>query len=255
MSSNHTATEENVSQAHACGCGSGGCGSHSQENEERGSFELLQAGDRVVDLGSGLGHESINMARIVGPTGKVTGIDISPENLAAAKALQEENEITNLEFIQGSIDAIPLPNESADVIYANCVFNLQVNRQKVADEMYRVCDHNGFVCVSDYVLINDIPDGIRQETGELMGCVFGAEDVRKFMSYFQQTGFTKGGIVEVNKVRIPDDILTKYLSPEQVKSYNDAESDDGIFQVVLVVEKPETCESDTCCCNPEKHQN
>lgn len=255
MSANHTATEEQVHQAHACGCGSGGCGSHGQQDEGLGSFELMQEGDRVVDLGCGLGIDSINMGKIVGPTGKVTGIDHSPENLKKALENKEKYDAANVDFVQGSIDAIPLPNECADVIYANCVFNLQVNRQKVADEMYRVCDHNGFVCVSDYVLINEIPDGLRQEAGDLMGCIAGAEDVKKFMSYFQKTGFSKGGIVEVNKVRLPDDMLEKYLSPAMVKSYNDAESDDGIFQVVLVVEKPETCASETCCCNPDKHKN
>ena len=246
----------------ACACGSGGCGCHDEELtqtldgvEVPGSFQLLQEGDRVLDLGSGTGIDSINMAKIIGPQGKIIGIDHSDKNIQTAREYLDKSNVSNVEFRLGEIDNIPVPNDFADVIYASCVFNLQENRQKVADEMYRVCDHNGYVCVSDYVIINEIPDALRKEAAELMGCIAGAEDVQTFMSYFQKTGFTKWGIVEVNKVKLPEDILAKHLSQEMITAYNDLDSDEGIFKVVLVVEKPETCSSDTCCCNPDKHKN
>jgi hypothetical protein len=75
------------------------------------------------------------------------------------------------------------------------------------------------------------------------------------MNYFRKTGFNSGGIVEVNKVKLPDDLLEKYLTAEMIKKYNDIDSDDGIFSVTLVVEKPETCSAETCCGNPDKHKN
>jgi arsenite methyltransferase len=246
----------------ACGCGSGGCGNHSgsrQQGEintelpER--FQLLQEGDRVVEFGSGNGNDCISAATVVGPTGKVIGIDKSEKNIETARGILDNSEVTNVEFRQGDIEAAPVPDEYADVIYASCVFNLQSNKQKVADEMYRVVKHSGFVCVSDFVILNDIPEALRKEASAIAGCIEGAERADAFMDYFRKTGFTQGGIVEVNKVKLPDDLLKKYLDEEMIVKYNDINSDEGIFSVVLVVEKPETCNAETCCHNADKHKN
>jgi len=246
----------------ACGCGSGGCGCHSESHgqvevdfEETSRYQLLHEGDRVVEFGSGLGRDSVSMAKVVGLTGKVIGIDKSEQNILAARQYIDSLKISNVEFRHGDIEAVPLPNEYADVIYSSCIFNLQSNKQKVADEMYRVCDHSGLVCVSDFVTINPIPDELRKEASGIAGCIAGAEDVETFMNYFRKTGFNSGGIVEVNKVKLPDELLEKYLTPDIIRKYNDIESDDGIFSVVLVVEKPETCSAETCCGNPDKHKN
>ncbi|NVO19574.1 MAG: methyltransferase domain-containing protein [Bacteroidetes bacterium] len=246
----------------ACGCGSGGCGCHSgkashgefnPEIPER--FQLLQEGDRVVEFGSGSGNDCLIAARVVGPAGKVIGIDISSENISRSWELMDSTEVSNVEFRLGDIEQAPVPDEYADVIYSSCVFNLQSNKQKVADEMYRVCKHNGYVCVSDFVILSEIPEELRAEAAKIAGCVQGVERVENFMAYFQKTGFTRGGIVEVNKLQLPDDLLTKYLSTDMVAKYNDINSDDGIFSVVLVVEKPETCNAETCCHNADKHKN
>ena len=255
-------SEQTNHSHHACSCGSGGCGSAETEykhvidgREVPGYFQLLQEGDYVLDLGCGTGIDTLDMAGVVGPKGKVIGIDFSDENLKYCREELDRRKIVNAEFRQGELTDIPVPKEFASIVIANCVFNLLEDRQKAADEMYRVCEHEGFVCVTDFAIIRDIPDGIREEAGKLMGCISRVEHVKSFMSYFQKTGFTKGEIVEVNKVALPTEMLEKYLSPDMVTSYNDPESDDGIFRVVLVVEKPETCNADTCCCNPDKHKN
>ncbi len=246
----------------ACGCGSGGCGSHLQAAAAPGinlelaeRFQLIQEGDRVVEFGSGTGSDCISAASVVGPTGKVIGIDISEQNINKARETADTMKLSNVEFRLGNIVAAPVPAEYANVIYSTCVFNLQADKQKVADEMYRVCDHNGYVCVSDFVIINDIPDALRREASAIAGCIAGAENVDVFMSYFKKTGFSKGGIVEVNKVKLPDELLEKYLDAEMIRNYNDINSDEGIFSVVLVVEKPETCDAETCCHNADKHKN
>lgn len=246
----------------ACGCGSGGCGSHSdnQHHSESGQdlpsrFQLLQEGDRVVEFGSGTGNDCISAASIVGPEGKVIGVDKSEQNINTARGILDSLKVSNVEYRLGDIEAAPLPDEYADVIYSSCVFNLQTNKQKVADEMYRVCNHNGYVCVSDFVIINDIPDELRKEASAIAGCIAGAEKADVFMSYFKKTGFTQGGIVEVNKVELPVELLEKYLDADMIKNYNDINSDEGIFSVVLVVEKPETCNAETCCHNADKHKN
>jgi len=253
--------KENVKNS-ACGCGSGGCGSHSNssntvemDQDLPSRFQLLQAGDRVVEFGSGTGNDCISAASIVGPTGKVIGIDKSEQNINTARGILDSMKVSNVEFRLGDIEAVPLPSEFANVIYSSCVFNLQTNKQKVADEMYRVCDHNGYVCVSDFVIINAIPDDLRKEASTFAGCIAGAETADVFMSYFKKTGFTQGGIVEVNKLELPLEILEKYLDADMIRKYNDINSDEGIFSVVLVVEKPETCQSETCCHNADKHKN
>jgi arsenite methyltransferase len=246
----------------ACGCGSGGCGCHSGSQDQSGMnmelperFELIKIGDRVVEFGSGNGNDCISAAVAVGPTGKVIGIEISEQNIRNSYALLDKTNLNNVEFRPGNIEMAPVPDEYADVIYSSCVFNLQTNKQKVADEMYRVCKHNGFVCVTDFVILNDIPEGLRKEASAIAGCIEGAEKAEVFMSYFKKTGFTQGGIVEVNKVKLPDELLIKYLDAEGITKYNDINSDDGIFSVVLVVEKPETCSAETCCHNADKHRN
>ena len=129
----------------ACGCGSGGCGSHSKSHNNEtfnielpSRFQLLQEGDRVVELGSGTGNDCISAAGVVGPKGKVIGIDISEKNINTSRATADSLKVSNVEFRLGNIEDVPLPDEYANVIYASCVFNLQINKQRVADEMYRV---------------------------------------------------------------------------------------------------------------------
>jgi SAM-dependent methyltransferase len=250
----------------ACGCGSGGCGSHSGGQPENNGgeglnpdlpsrFQLIQEGDRVVEFGSGIGKESISIASIVGPAGKVIGIDKSGQNIENARGLLDSLKVNNVEFRLGDIEAAPVTDEYADVIYSTCVFNLQSNKQKVADEMYRVVKHNGYVCVSDFVILEEIPEELRKEASAIAGCIAGAEKVDTFMNYFRKTGFAQGGIVEVNKVKLPDELLEKYLDADGIRKYNDIDSDEGIFSVVLVVEKPESCTAETCCHNADKHKN
>jgi len=257
-----TIESKEKTSGNACACGSGGCGCHSGNRNQPGTeldlperFQILQQGDRVVEFGSGTGKDCMSAASVVGLSGKVIGVDHLEKNITTARELLDSSEFTNVEFRLGNIESAPVPDEYADVIYSTCVFNLQTNKQKVADEMYRVVKHNGLVCVSDFVILNDIPDELRKEASAIAGCIEGAEKADVFMDYFKKTGFTQGGIVEVNKVKLPDELLSKYLSTEMIENYNDINSDEGVFSVVLVVEKPETCTAETCCHNADKHKN
>ncbi|PKP50355.1 MAG: hypothetical protein CVT94_01775 [Bacteroidetes bacterium HGW-Bacteroidetes-11] len=259
-----TATIKNNENSNesACACGSGGCGSHSASRTQHETelnlpdrFQLLKEGDRVVEFGSGLGNDSFSAAMAIGPSGKVIGIDFSEKNINTARGILDSIDLTNVEFRQGNIEAAPVADEWADIIYSTCVFNLQSNKQKVADEMYRVVKHSGYVCVSDFVILNDIPEGLRRDAAEFAGCIAGVERADIFMDYFRNTGFEKGGIVEVKKVKLPDEMLAKHLDAKTIGSYNDIDSEDGIFSIVLVVEKPESCNAETCCHNPDKHKN
>lgn len=247
----------------ACACGSGGCGCHGHSHDHshaRGQtdlpvrFQILRQGDRVVEFGSGTGNDSFAAAQMIGQTGKVVGIDISEKNINTARDYMDQLRINNVEFRHGDIHNVPLPKEYADVVMANCVFNLQDDKQKVADEMYRIANHNGFVCISDFVTLREIPSGLRKEGAELAGCIGGAENINDFMDYFRRTGFINIEIVEMNKVHLPDDIFHKHLSVDQVEKYKDVYSDEGIFSVTLIAEKPAECSAETCCCNLDKHK-
>ena len=269
MEENVKTIEEKKEQVEnsACGCGSGGCGSHSNDHPDsyrdnaQGQvdlpirFQILREGDRVVEFGSGTGNDVLAAAQIVGPTGKVVGIDISEKNVKTACEYSDQLRVNNVEFRQGDIHDVPLAKEFAEIVLANCVFSLQEDKQKVADEMYRICHHNGLVCVSDFVTINDIPIGLREEGAQLAGCIAGAEKINDFMDYFRKTGFSNVEIVEMKKVHLPQDVFEKHLEPEMVEKYKDVKSDEGIFSVTLIGEKPSTCEPETCCCNSDKHQN
>lgn len=246
----------------ACACGSGGCGCHShghnhthEQTDLPVRFQILRQGDRVVEFGSGTGNDCFAAAQVVGHTGKVVGIDISEKNINTARDYMDQLRINNVEFRHGDINNVPLPKEYAEIVLSNCVFNLQENKQKVADEMYRIAQHNGYVCVSDFVILQQIPDGLRKDGAELAGCIAGAENINDFMDYFRKTGFINVEIVEMNKVQLPDDIFRKHLSSEQAERYKDTYTDEGIFNVTLIGEKPSECSSETCCCNPDKHAN
>jgi ubiquinone/menaquinone biosynthesis C-methylase UbiE len=248
----------------ACGCGSGGCGCHSHDHSHHHAhgemelpvrFQILREGDRVVEFGSGTGNDCLAAAQIVGANGKVIGIDISEKNVLAARDYSDQLRIHNVDFRVGDIRNVPLPKENADIILSNCVFNLQDEKQKVADEMYRVTDHHGLICISDFATIHPIPEGLKKDGGELAGCIAGVEQIEDFMEYFRKTGFVNLEIIEMNKVHLPDDIFSKHLTPEQVEKYKDINSDEGIFSVTLIAEKPESCSAETCCCNPDKHKN
>jgi len=252
---NHQHSHE---EEHSCGCGSGGCGSHGGNGEKSElpiKFQILRAGDKVVEFGSGTGNDCFAVSQIIGTEGSVIGIDFSEENINIARNFQDQLKISNVEFKSGKIENAPLPNDYADILYCNSAFNLHEDKQKIADEMYRVCNHNGLSCVTDFIIFHDIPEGLRKDAANYADSIAGAESPEKFMEYFRKTGFGNVDIIEINKVHLPDDLFEKHLNAEQIKNYKDIESDQGIFKVTLIAEKPTTCAPETCCGNHEKHMN
>jgi len=208
---------------------------------------------KILDYCCGNGEDAIFVAK--NGAEEIIGIDISEKNIETARSYSDQLKMNNVEFRKGNVEEVPLPKENADIVLANCVFNLQDDKQKVADEMYRICDHNALACVSDFVVIHDIPEGLRKDGAELAGCIGGAENIDTFMNYFRKTGFQNVEVVEMKKVHLPMDVFEKHLSAEDVQKYKDVNSDKGIFSVTLIGEKPATCASETCCGNPDKHKN
>jgi len=170
----------------------------------------LAPGEMVLDLGSGGGIDVLLSAQRVGPTGKAYGLDMTDEMLALARANQRAAGITNVEFLKGQIEAIPLPASSVDVIISNCVVNLSPDKDAVLREAFRVLRPGGRVAISD-VVIRDaepgesaIPDDVRRDTELWTGCIAGALEAREYRDKLATAGFAAIEIQEVHRYSADD---------------------------------------------------
>jgi ubiquinone/menaquinone biosynthesis C-methylase UbiE len=161
----------------------------------------LHPGETVLDLGSGGGIDVILSARRVGPTGKVYGLDMTDEMLALARENARKAEVTNVEFLEGQIEQIPLPDNSVDVIISNCVINLSGDKDRVLREAFRVLKPGGRFAVSDVVVRGDIPLAVRRSMELWVGCVAGALTDEEYRSKLDQAGFAN---VELETTRVYD---------------------------------------------------
>ncbi|RJO71459.1 methyltransferase domain-containing protein [Nocardia panacis] len=149
----------------------------------------LRAGDRVLDLGSGGGIDVLLSARRVGATGKVFGVDMTEEMLSIARANAAKAGAANVEFRKGTIESIPLPANSIDVVISNCVINLSVDKPAVFAEMARVLVAGGRVGISDVVAEDDLTPADRAERGDYVGCIAGALSFTEYRNHLEAAGF------------------------------------------------------------------
>jgi arsenite methyltransferase len=158
----------------------------------------LKAGEAVLDLGSGGGIDVLLSAKRVGPTGKAYGLDMTDDMLALARENQQKAGATNVEFLKGHIENIPLPDNSVDVIISNCVINLSGDKDTVLAEAFRVLKPGGRLAVSDIVSRRPVPDVIRRSMELWIGCVAGALEQSDYVARLERAGFAN---VEVETVR------------------------------------------------------
>lgn len=149
----------------------------------------LHAGETVLDLGSGGGIDVLLSARRVGPTGKVYGLDMTEEMLALAIRNREDAGASNVEFLKGYIEDVPLPAGTVDVVISNCVINLSTDKAQVFAEMYRVLRPGGRLGISDVVADNDVTPAQRAERGSYVGCVAGALSFDEYEAGLRSAGF------------------------------------------------------------------
>jgi arsenite methyltransferase len=149
----------------------------------------LEAGQTVLDLGSGGGLDVLLSAKRVGPTGKAYGLDMTDEMLALARENQRKAGATNVEFLKGTIEAIPLPDNSVDVIISNCVINLSSDKDAVLREAFRVLKPGGRFAVSDVVVRGDVPADIRRSMELWVGCIAGALEEAEYGAKLRAAGF------------------------------------------------------------------
>ncbi len=154
----------------------------------------LHEGETVLDLGSGGGIDVLLSARRVGSTGKAYGLDMTDEMLALARENQRKAGVTNVEFLKGEIENIPLPDASVDVIISNCVINLSADKRKVLAEAFRVLKPGGRFAVSDVVVRGELPQAVRRSMELWVGCVAGALTEAEFTALLGSNGFEAIGI-------------------------------------------------------------
>jgi SAM-dependent methyltransferase len=150
----------------------------------------LREGERVMDLGSGGGIDVLLSARRVGPTGRAFGVDMTDEMLALARDNAAKAGATNVEFVKGTIEAIPLPAGSMDVVISNCVINLSVDKLAVLAEMFRVLAPGGRIGISDVVAEDHLTAADRAERGSYVGCIAGALSKGEYLAGLAAVGFT-----------------------------------------------------------------
>ena len=208
----------------------------------------LKPGETVLDLGSGGGIDVLLSARRVGPTGRAYGLDMTDDMLALARRNQAAAGLTNVEFLQGEIEQIPLPDDSVDVIISNCVINLSADKDRVLAEAFRVLKPGGRFAVSDVVVRGaDVPLAVRRNMELWIGCIAGALEEDEYRAKLSAAGFTR---IEIEPTRIyrADDAKAFLeqggLEPEFIGQV------DGRFMSAFVrAEKPlaKTCCGPTCC--------
>jgi SAM-dependent methyltransferase len=159
----------------------------------------LRAGETVLDLGSGGGIDVLLSAKRVGPTGFAYGLDMTDEMLALAEKNRAEAGATNVKFLKGHIESIPLPDDSVDVIVSNCVINLSVDKARVLGEAFRVLRPGGRFAVSDMVVQGRMPDEVRRDVEAWAGCISGALEETEYRDLLTAAGFED---VEVQETRV-----------------------------------------------------
>jgi SAM-dependent methyltransferase len=164
----------------------------------------LKAGETVLDLGSGGGIDVLLSAKRVGPTGKAYGLDMTEAMLALARENQRQAGATNVEFLKGEIENIPLPDNSVDVVISNCVINLSVDKSRVLREAYRVLRPGGRFAVSDVVVRGEVPESVRQSVLLWVGCIAGALEESDYRARLLSAGFESVDLEPIRVYNIED---------------------------------------------------
>jgi len=207
----------------------------------------LEPGLIVLDLGSGGGIDVLLSAKRVGPTGKAYGLDMTDEMLALARENQRKAGAENVEFLKGTIEAIPLPDNSVDVIISNCVINLSNDKDAVLREAFRVLRPGGRFAVSDVVVRGAVPAEIRRSMELWVGCIAGALEEREYVAKLQAAGFTDVALEPWRIYQVDD--ARAFLAESGVDVEQLASQIEGRFVSAFVRARKPAGSKD--CCGPE----
>ncbi|HYG37907.1 MAG TPA: arsenite methyltransferase [Cytophagales bacterium] len=199
-------------------------------------FALIEEGDTVIDLGSGAGNDCFVARAVAGEKGKVIGVDMTEAMITKARANAFKLGFNNVEFVLGDIENIPLPANIADVVVSNCVMNLVPDKRKAFGETFRLLKPEGHFSISDIVLEGALPEQFKEQASLYAGCISGAIQKADYLTIVKEAGFVNISLQKEKKILLPDDILDKYLTSEELKVYK--ESNFGIYSITVYAEKP-----------------
>jgi arsenite methyltransferase len=200
----------------------------------------LRTGEIVLDLGSGAGFDCFLAANKVGPTGRVIGIDMTPEMLSKARKNAKKAGYTNVEFRRGEIEKLPVDNASVDVVISNCVINLSPDKKKVFKETFRVLKSRGRIAVSDIVLLKELPEKIKNSVEAYVGCISGAIHKDRYLQLLKDAGFTDITVTEESSYQIDvviDKPRTQALMEETGVTEGEMKNLGGSFVSIKVMAK------------------
>jgi len=207
----------------------------------------LNAGETVLDLGSGGGIDVLLSAKRVGPTGKAYGLDMTDQMLALANENKRKAGAENVEFLRGEIEHIPLPDGTVDVIISNCVVNLSADKREVLKESFRVLKPGGRFAISDVIVRGSVPPTIRKNMELWVGCVAGALEEQEFLSLLREVGFENPSIEPTRVYKAED--AAAFLAGSGVDAETFAREIDGkFFSGFVRATKPLTDPTVEPCC-------
>lgn len=201
-----------------------GCGLPTQ-------YARLKEGDTVIDLGSGAGNDCFIARAEVGDKGKVIGIDFSVQMLERARKNTLKRGYTNVEFLEGDIEEIPLPDNTADVVVSNCVLNLLPEKNKIFKEIYRVLKPGGHFCISDVVLNGVFSREFTDNASMYAGCIASAIQKEDYLGEIAKAAFANIKVERTKTVIIPDEVLNEHLDEETILKYK--EGNVGIHSITV----------------------
>lgn len=199
----------------------------------------IKPGNSVLDLGSGAGNDCFVARSIVGENGYVAGIDFTEAMIEKARENTRKLGYTNVDFIQGDIENIPVKFGVVDVVISNCVLNLVPDKPKAFSEIYRVLKQGGHFCISDVVLQGELPTGVKEDATMYAGCVAGALPREEYIGIIEEAGFVNVEVKKEKKIDLPDELLSLYMSAGELEKFKNGET--GIFSITVTGKKPEGC--------------
>lgn len=206
-----------------------GCGLPTQ-------YAGIKEGDTVLDLGSGAGNDCFIARAEVGEKGKVIGIDFSPQMLEKARKNAVKRGYTNVEFIEGDIENMPLSDNSIDVVVSNCVLNLLPEKNRIFKEIYRVLKKDGHFCISDVVLNGVFPKEFTDNASMYAGCIASAIQREDYLAEIEKAGFSDIKVERTKTVIIPDEVLEEHLDGATIQKYKAGNV--GIYSITVIGKRP-----------------
>lgn len=194
-------------------------------------YARIKKGDTVLDLGSGAGNDCFIARAEVGETGKVIGVDFSPQMIEKARKNAAKRAYTNVEFVEGDIESMPLPDNSIDVVVSNCVLNLLPEKNKIFKEIYRVLKNGGHFCISDVVLNGVFPKEFTDNASMYAGCIASAIQKDDYLGEISKVNFTDVNIERTKTVVIPDEVLEEHLDASTIAKYKAGNV--GIYSITV----------------------